>query len=98
MSLDTLLSFKAENCFEVAKTILRQLEEIFVSIYDITGIQIHNQKYENVSKNYYVKNQTSYLTYLFPMYFSLTPANIRKFYSFLMFSGDKERVHWRQMG
>ena len=30
--------------------------------------------------------------------FSLPPENIRKPYIFLMFSGDRERVHWEQMG
>ena len=27
-----------------------------------------------------------------------TPINIRKLYGFLMFSGVREGVHWKQMG
>ena len=39
------------------------------------------------------------LTHWFPMHpFSTPPGNIRKTNSFLMFSGDKERVSWEQMG
>ena len=38
------------------------------------------------------------LTYLFPIYPFLPPENIRKLYCFLMFSGGRERVHWKQMG
>ena len=29
---------------------------------------------------------------------SLPPENIRKPYSFQMFSGDRERVHWKKIG
>ena len=29
---------------------------------------------------------------------SLPPENIRKPYSFLMFSGSRERVHWKRIG
>ena len=38
------------------------------------------------------------LTYLFPMHLLSTPENIRKPFSFLMFSGKTQRVHWEPMG
>ena len=37
------------------------------------------------------------LTHSFPMHPSLPPENIRKPYSFLMFPGNRERVHWERM-
>ena len=48
---------------------------------------------------------TTFHIFLFPKYkpicsqctLSLPPQNIRKPYSFLMFSGGRERVHWEQM-
>ena len=38
--------------------------------------------------------QRAYLTHLFIMHLSLLPENIRKPYSFLMFPGGREKVHW----
>ena len=38
------------------------------------------------------------LTSSFPCTLSLPPENIRKPYSFLMFPGDRGRVHWERMG
>ena len=35
------------------------------------------------------------LTHLFPMHPSSTPRKHQKTFSFLMFSGDRERVHWK---
>ena len=35
---------------------------------------------------------------LFPMHPFSSPKNIRKPYGFLIFSGGRESVHWKQMG
>ena len=43
-------------------------------------------------------NVLNELTDVFPMILSLPPGNIKKPYGFLMFSGVRERVHWKQMG
>ena len=44
------------------------------------------------------QNLVQNLTYWFPMHPFSIPENIRKPYSFLMFLGGKERVHWKRMG
>ena len=38
------------------------------------------------------------LIHLFQCIFSISPENIRKSYGFLMISGGRERLHWKQIG
>ena len=42
--------------------------------------------------------RSNFLTHLFPCTLSLSPGNIRKPYSFLKFSGCRERLHWERIG
>ena len=57
----------------------------------------YNQK-NAMKKVNKIQNRSLHLTHMFPMHPFPTPENIRKTNGFLIFSVDRERVHWEQMG